>query len=268
MHSAVNRITVHTFLALLSSRTNALWLGKGAVRGAPCSRRRRAVLAAQPTAPRPTRQRRWHARCAAKRCTKAFGVEWAPKCLAAVGVHTNWRILSTAAKRTARRCIGGVACGPKKRIRPVKDWCAVFGQFVPANIATLFTTEIATMPARVRAAGAAALTVARALESPDFPLVDRVCYPGLPSHPTHDRAKECVLPCPTPPRPVPPCNEHGLLAFLQWFHFAHSPTALRAHPACGCMCRGCFRMLPCSCQAPPFPPAKTKWQGRFTHACV
>ena len=39
------------------------------------------------------------------------------------------------------------ASRPKKCIRPVKEWCVVFGQFVPANIASLFASELATMPA-------------------------------------------------------------------------------------------------------------------------
>eukprot|EP00040_Diaphanoeca_grandis_P005264 m.32067 g.32067 ORF g.32067 m.32067 type:complete len:505 (-) comp16577_c0_seq1:25-1539(-) len=91
---------------------------------------------------------------------------------------------------SAGKCIGGVACGSVEKMKPIDEWNRVFGQFVPATIADTFTQQLKTMPQRVQAASVVAFKVAQSLESSQFPMVDRVRYPGLESHPTHARTKQ------------------------------------------------------------------------------
>ena len=84
--------------------------------------------------------------------------------------------------------MGGAVVGRKADLEALNLEATVHygGVLSPFN-AWLISRGIATFPLRMRAHEEAALAVARHLEQ--HPAVERVLYPGLPSHPQHDLAK-------------------------------------------------------------------------------
>ena len=79
--------------------------------------------------------------------------------------------------------LGGVICGSAARIKALKDSRGMLGGIVDPQAAFLIERGIKTLGIRVRQQNETALKVARFLES--HPKIDRVYYPGLPSHPDH-----------------------------------------------------------------------------------
>jgi len=83
--------------------------------------------------------------------------------------------------------MGGIVCGRAELIRPLVAEAIVHygGNMSPFN-AWLIARGAATLPIRMAAHQETAMAVARALE--DHPRIERVLYPGLPSHPQHNLA--------------------------------------------------------------------------------
>lgn len=82
----------------------------------------------------------------------------------------------------------GAAVSTKEHIRAIKSMRGDYGQTLDPFGAFLLITGIQTMSLRVERMNANALALAKLLE--DSPKVERVYYPGLPSHPQHDIAKK------------------------------------------------------------------------------
>lgn len=82
----------------------------------------------------------------------------------------------------------GVAVGSSALIQKVKDSALHFGASPDAHLCWLIERSLKTMVLRVRQQNANALEVAQALASD--PRIGKVYYPGLPSHPSHDIARE------------------------------------------------------------------------------
>ncbi len=83
--------------------------------------------------------------------------------------------------------LGGVIAGAAGRIRALKDARGIFGNVIDPHQAFLLERGLKTLALRVRHQNAAAQTVAEYLEA--HPKIERVYYPGLPSHPDHAIAK-------------------------------------------------------------------------------
>lgn len=82
--------------------------------------------------------------------------------------------------------LAGVIAGKASRIKALKDSRGVFGNVVDPQAAFLLERGIKTLGIRVKQQNETAFAVAKYLES--HPKIDRVYYPGLPSHPEHDIA--------------------------------------------------------------------------------
>ena len=83
--------------------------------------------------------------------------------------------------------IGGIVCGASALIRPLVSEAVVhYGASMSPFNAWLIARGAATLPLRMKAHEETALAVAKALEA--HPKVERVLYPGLPSHPQHNLA--------------------------------------------------------------------------------
>lgn len=83
--------------------------------------------------------------------------------------------------------LGGVIAGAGGRIQALKDARGIFGNVVDPHQAFLLERGLKTLALRVRHQNAAAQTVSEYLEA--HPKIERVYYPGLPSHPDHEIAK-------------------------------------------------------------------------------
>jgi len=85
--------------------------------------------------------------------------------------------------------LGGVIIGSKADLAPLRKSTAIRlgGVLSPFN-AWLIMRGLATFPLRMRVHAENAITVAKFLES--HPKIQRVIYPGLPSHPQHELAKK------------------------------------------------------------------------------
>ena len=79
--------------------------------------------------------------------------------------------------------LGGVIAGESGRIRALKDARGIFGNVIDPHQAFLLERGLKTLAVRVRHQNAAAQKVAEHLES--HGKIERVYYPGLPSHPDH-----------------------------------------------------------------------------------
>lgn len=86
--------------------------------------------------------------------------------------------------------LGGVIVGKAGLVSVVRDLRHVLGGVLDPHAAYLIHRGIKSLSVRVRQQNASALAIARALE--EHPRVRRVWYPGLPSHPNHDVAKELM----------------------------------------------------------------------------
>lgn len=87
--------------------------------------------------------------------------------------------------------MGGTISGSAERIRPLKAQRLFHGSILGPFEAWLTLRGLRTLPVRMKAHCDNALTVARRLEA--SPLLDRVLYPGLSSHPDHSVAKAVLV---------------------------------------------------------------------------
>lgn len=86
------------------------------------------------------------------------------------------------------RCIGGAVIGDAQRVgKDVFGFLRTAGPTMSPFNAWVFLKGLETLKLRMRAHSESALHLARWLE--EQPLVARVYYPGLPSHPQHELAK-------------------------------------------------------------------------------
>ena len=85
--------------------------------------------------------------------------------------------------------MGGSVCGSQALIGPLRGEALVhYGGVISPFNAWLILRGMATLPIRMRSHEENALEVAKFLEG--HPSVERVFYPGLPSHPQHDLTKK------------------------------------------------------------------------------
>ncbi len=82
---------------------------------------------------------------------------------------------------------GGVVIGASKLLLPIWTWRKNLGQMMAPEVAHLLARSLRTLVVRVKAHNESAGLLARRLA--EHPRVERVSYPGLPSHPQHDLAK-------------------------------------------------------------------------------
>lgn len=83
--------------------------------------------------------------------------------------------------------IAGAVAGAKDMVWDIKLTLDHLGGVLDTHTCYLLERGLKTLPVRVRTQNASALRIASFLET--HPRVDRVNYPGLASHPQHDRAK-------------------------------------------------------------------------------
>jgi len=79
--------------------------------------------------------------------------------------------------------LAGVVCGPSGLVSMIRDLRGVLGGVCDPHAAFLVGRGLKTLALRVERQNATALALARRLE--EHPRVERVYYPGLPSHPSH-----------------------------------------------------------------------------------
>jgi len=84
------------------------------------------------------------------------------------------------------RCLGGAVLADKKTIEPIYQFLRSAGPTMSAFNAWVFLKGLETLSVRMDAHSKNALHLASWLESQ--PQIDRVYYPGLPSHPQHKLA--------------------------------------------------------------------------------
>ncbi|MBL8259944.1 MAG: O-succinylhomoserine sulfhydrylase [Candidatus Competibacteraceae bacterium] len=86
------------------------------------------------------------------------------------------------------RCVGGAVIGDRQRVgTDIYGFLRTAGPSLSPFNAWVFLKGLETLKLRMRAHSEAALELARWLETQ--PAVERVYYPGLPSHPQHELAK-------------------------------------------------------------------------------
>jgi cystathionine beta-lyase/cystathionine gamma-synthase len=81
----------------------------------------------------------------------------------------------------------GVVCGSARRVAEVRELLKSFGPVLDPHAVWLLERGVKTLAVRIARHNENGLAVARWLEQ--HPAVDRVFYPGLESHPDHDRAR-------------------------------------------------------------------------------
>jgi len=79
--------------------------------------------------------------------------------------------------------LAGVVCGPSGLVSMIRDLRGVLGNVCDPHAAFLVGRGLKTLGLRVEKQNATALTIASHLAK--HPRIERVYYPGLPSHPTH-----------------------------------------------------------------------------------
>jgi cystathionine gamma-synthase len=83
--------------------------------------------------------------------------------------------------------LAGVVCGNEGLVGAIRDLRSVLGAVSDPHSAYLLVRGLKTLTLRVSRQNESALRIARWLE--EHPAVERVFYPGLPSHPDHAVAK-------------------------------------------------------------------------------
>lgn len=83
--------------------------------------------------------------------------------------------------------LAGVVCGPSGLVSLIRDLRGVLGGVCDPHAAFLVGRGLKTLALRVEKQNATAMAIAEWLER--HPRVERVYYPGLPSHPTHAAAR-------------------------------------------------------------------------------
>ena len=83
--------------------------------------------------------------------------------------------------------LAGVIAGSRPRIKALKDARGMFGNVIDPHQAYLLERGMKTLAVRVRQQNQSALKVASCLEG--HPKIERVFYPGLPSHPDYALAQ-------------------------------------------------------------------------------
>ncbi|WP_163995821.1 trans-sulfuration enzyme family protein [Pyxidicoccus caerfyrddinensis] len=86
--------------------------------------------------------------------------------------------------------LGGTVSGSNARIAPLRSARILAGDVLGPFEAWLTLRGLRTLPVRMKAHAEHAAHVAKRLS--DSPLLERVIYPGLPSHPDHAVAKELL----------------------------------------------------------------------------
>lgn len=86
--------------------------------------------------------------------------------------------------------LGGVICGPKLAVTAIRGLLSRLGGTMGAFPAWLLLSGVKTLPLRVERHSANAAGLARLLA--EHPAVATVHYPGLPSHPRHEIARQLV----------------------------------------------------------------------------
>ncbi len=89
--------------------------------------------------------------------------------------------------------VGGAVVGPVDTIERIRHRLNHFGGTMDPHAVFLLQRGIKTLALRVRAQNQSALQIARFLEA--HPAVTRVYYPGLESHPRHERARTLFSGC-------------------------------------------------------------------------
>jgi len=84
--------------------------------------------------------------------------------------------------------LGGIVCGPKRLIRAIYHYREITGAALDPFAAYLLLRGLKTLQIRVERQNVSAMKIARYLEK--HPAIDRVFYPGLPSHPMYAVAKK------------------------------------------------------------------------------
>lgn len=120
-------------------------------------------------------------------------------------VHSATKYLAGHSDVTA-----GALAGSKELVQRAFRWLQLAGGVLDPHAAFLLDRGIKTLPLRMRAHCENALALARVLER--HPLVERVLYPGLESHPTHAIAERVLA------------SGGGMLAFV---HAGGDEAALR-----------------------------------------
>ncbi|MCP3138501.1 trans-sulfuration enzyme family protein [Pyxidicoccus xibeiensis] len=87
--------------------------------------------------------------------------------------------------------LGGTVSGSNARVAPLRSARILAGDVLGPFEAWLTLRGLRTLPVRMKAHGEHAAHVARRLA--ESPLLERVIYPGLPSHPDHAVARELLL---------------------------------------------------------------------------
>ncbi|MFW5908853.1 MAG: trans-sulfuration enzyme family protein, partial [Desulfosalsimonas sp.] len=84
--------------------------------------------------------------------------------------------------------LSGVLLGKKELTHPIREFLKITGGVIDPNSSYLLIRGLKTFPLRMERLNSNAQTVAEHLEANDK--IKRVYYPGLPSHPHHDVAKQ------------------------------------------------------------------------------
>jgi cystathionine gamma-synthase len=87
--------------------------------------------------------------------------------------------------------LGGTVSGSHSRMAPLRSARVLAGDVLGPFEAWLTLRGLRTLPVRMKAHAEHAAHVARRLS--DSPLLERVIYPGLPSHPDHAVARELLV---------------------------------------------------------------------------
>jgi cystathionine gamma-synthase len=83
--------------------------------------------------------------------------------------------------------LAGAVCGNEGLLSAIRELRSILGAVLDPHSAYLLLRGLKTLPLRVKRQNESALSIARWLE--EQPQVERVYYPGLPSHPDHAVAR-------------------------------------------------------------------------------